>query len=214
MITRRAGLLGLMCLPLRHPQAAPEAPADVLAFRLMRHGGEIGHHTLTFERHDDTLCVRIAVDVLVTLWSIPIARYTHRVVETWQAGTLVGLTGETDRNGTREWMTATHTPDGLEVVGSRTERYIAPEQAIGTTYWNRRMVNGPMISLEDGVLLRPTVALGPREPVRLASGDTVTADRYSLSGAVDAELWYDHTDTWAGLAVPVPDGSTVHYERL
>ena len=45
------------------------------------------------------------------------------------------------------------------MVGSGTEHYIAPEQAIGTTYWNRRMVNGPMISLEDGVLLRPDVAL-------------------------------------------------------
>lgn len=214
MITRRAALLGGVCLPLRQPQAAPVAPADLLAFRLMRLGSEIGRHTLAFERADDTLCVRIAVDVVVSFWSIPIVRYTHRAVETWRGDTLVGLTGETDKNGSRRWMTATRTREGLEVVGSGTEHYIAPEQAIGTTYWNRRMVNGPMISLEDGALLRPDVALRPPEPVRLACGATITADRYSLSGAVDADVWYDRTDTWAGLAVTVPDGSTVHHERL
>lgn len=215
MISRRAALLGLASLPVCQARAAPIAPPESgLAFRLVRHGTEIGRHTVTFEPLDDMLTVRIAVDALVTFWSIPIVRYAHRVVETWQGGTLVGLTGETDKNGDHEWMKARRIDGGLEVVGSKAERYLAPDSAIGTTYWNRRMVDGPMISLEDGVLLRPNVALTPADTVRLACGTVITADHYSLSGAVDADVWYDETNAWAGLAVPVPDGSTVYYERL
>jgi Family of unknown function (DUF6134) len=180
----------------------------------MRYGSEIGRHTVTFETQGNELTVRVAVSAQVTFISIPIVRYQHRVVETWQAGTLVGLTGETDKNGQREWVNARRTSDGLVVLGSRTARYVAPEPAFGTTYWNRQMLDGPMISLEDGVLLRPKVAVRGAEAIRLASGSTIAANHYNLSGAFDVDLWYDQAETWASLAVKVSDGSTVHYERL
>ena len=63
----------------------------------------------------------------MTLLSIPIVRYTHRAVETWQGGTLISVTGETDKNGQHQWVNARRTSEGLVVLGSKTERYIAPE---------------------------------------------------------------------------------------
>ena len=189
-------------------------PANTLAFRLIRHGSEIGRHALTFERKDSALTVLVKVDALVSLISIPIVRYKHRVVETWQGASLVGLIGETDKNGQNEWMKARRASEGLEVSGSKTERYIAPESAIGTSCWNKRMLDGPMISLEDGVLLRPKVALGETDAVQLASGSTVAAEHYNLSGAFNVDVWYDQTDAWVGLAFTVADGSRVRYERL
>ena len=102
----------------------------------------------------------------------------------------------------------------LLVQGSRTPAYVAPPAAAGTTYWNKHVLDGPMISLEDGVLLAPKIAVQRNETIRLASGMSIAADRYSLSGAFDVDLWYDRADAWAGLAVVVADGSTVHYERL
>jgi hypothetical protein len=194
--------------------ALPVPPAGTLAFRLIRHGSEIGRHTVTFAPQGEALTVRVAVDALVTFLSIPIVRYAHRVVETWQGGRLIGLDGETDKNGRHEWMNARRGGEGLVVQGSRTARYVAPEGAIGTTYWNRRMVEGPMISLEDGVLLRPKVEVRGADTIPLASGATIAAEHYNLSGAFDVDVWYDRADTWAGLAFTVADGSIVHYERL
>ncbi len=216
LIGRRTVLLaGAGLLAARPASAAlPVPPGDALAFRLVRHGSEIGRHILTFARQDDTLTVRVAVDVLVTVFSIPVVRYSHHVVETWKGEILVGLDGETNKNGDHEWVKARRTDAGLEVLGSKTERYIAPEPAFGTTYWNRRMVDGPMISLEDGVLLRPLIAVRRAETIRLASGDMIPADHYNFSGAFDIDVWYDNTNTWAGLAFDVADGSNVHYERL
>jgi hypothetical protein len=194
--------------------ALPVPPGNALAFRLIRHSSDIGRHTLTFERQGDTLTVRVAVDALVSFLSIPIVRYALRVVEVWQAGTLVSVTGETNKNGRREWVTGRRGSDGLVVVGSKTNRYVAPEPAGCTSYWDRRMLDGAMISLEDGVLLRPRVVEERAEDIPVASGGMILANRYNLSGPFKVDLWYDQTDTWASLALTAVDGSHVHYERL
>jgi hypothetical protein len=188
--------------------------AGTLAFRLIRHGSEIGRQTLTFEHQGDALTVRVAADVLVEILSIPVARYTQRAVETWRGDTLTSLTGETDKNGQKDWMNARRTNEGLVVYGSRAERYIAPDRAGTTTYWNKRTLNAPLISLEDGALLRPKLAMSRAETVPVGTGGEIPADHYSLSGPFNIDLWYDLADTLAGVAFPVVDGSIVRYERL
>jgi hypothetical protein len=210
-----AGASAALCRQIRPAGAVLPVPAgQSLSFRLMRHGGEIGRHTARFERQGDQLTVHTAVDALVTLISIPIVRYTHRVLETWQGDTLTSVTSETDKNGAHEWMKAHRTGEGLEVLGSKTQRYIAPEPARCTSYWDKQVLDGPMISLEDGVLLRPIVAPRGKETIPLAAGGTIAANHYNLSGAFNVDLWYDQTGTWASLAFDAADGSNVHYERL
>jgi hypothetical protein len=214
MIGRRCVLLAGAALAARPAAALPVPKDDTLAFRMVRHGDEIGTHNLTFRQSGDALTVHIAVDAVVTLISIPIVRYKHRSVETWQGTTLVGLTGETDKNGQRGWVDARRTDEGLVVTGSQTARYIAADSAIPTSYWNKRMLSGKMISLEDGVLLSPKVADLRTDSIRLASGRMIAANHYALSGAFAVDLWYDAAETWAGMAMTVADGSEVRYERL
>lgn len=194
--------------------ALPVPRADRLDFRIIRHGDEIGRHAVTFEPRGDSLTVRVTVNALVTLLSLPIVRYSHRATETWQGETLIGLTAETDKNGRHQWASARRTNEGLVVLGSQTPRYIAPEPAATTSYWDKHALARPMISLEDGVLLRPKVAEQKAEPIPTAYGGPTVAEHYVLSGAFSVELWYDRSDTWASLAYSAPDGSTVHYERL
>jgi hypothetical protein len=209
-----AGIIGTEVSGGRSFGALPVPPGNTLAFRLIRRGSEIGRHTLTFEPRGDALTIHVTVDALVTLVSIPIVRYTHRAVETWQDGKLAGLTGETDKNGQHEWVKAQRGGEGLVVTGSKTQRYVPSDTVGATSYWNKRMLDAPMISLEDGVLLRPKVTPRGPETIPLASGATVEANHYNLSGAFNVDLWYDRTDTWASMAVTVADGSTVQYERL
>jgi hypothetical protein len=210
-IGRRAVLLGGAGIATAGAAAAVPEP---LAFRLLRHGTDIGRHQVSFATKGDALTVTVTVDALVTLMSIPIVRYTHRAQEIWQGGRLVSLHATTDKNGSKGWADARRVGGHLLVAGSKTPRYLAPDNAIGTSYWNKRMLDGPMISLEDGVLLHPAIAVRPPEPIKLASGALIPAAHYNLSGAFNVDVWYDHTDTWAGLAFSVADGSTVHYERL
>jgi hypothetical protein len=211
-----AGAFAAVPYQIRSAAAALPVPLNAtLAFRMIRHDNEIGRHTLTFDRKGDALTVHTEVQALVTLVSIPIVRYHHQVVETWQGDTLTSLAGETDKNGDQEWVKAQRGGEGLVVLGSKTERYVAPEPAHAASYWNMHVLDGPMISLEDGVLLRPKVERrGPAELIPLASGGKISANHYNLSGPFNVDLWYDQTATWASLALTAADGSTVHYERL
>jgi len=215
MVGRRAVLAAGAGLVARRAIAGLPIPqSDSLALRMVRHGSQIGTHALTFQQDGDRLTVQIAVDALVTLLSIPIARYRHRCTETWQGTSLLGLSGETNKNGAQQWVHARRTDEGLVVDGSQTKRYLAPAAAIPTSYWNKRMLDGPMISLEDGVLLSPKVTDLQADRIRLASGGMIAATHYNLSGSFDVDLWYDDTRAWVGMAMTVVDGSEVRYERL
>ena len=103
---------------------------------------------------------------------------------------------------------------GLAVEGSGTRPYIAPANALATTHWNSHMLRGPMIGVQDGMLVHPIVSPQPEERVRLATGNDIRARHYTLTGDLDLELWYDPSDTWAGLRFTVDDGSVISYERL
>jgi len=192
----------------------PIPPGGALSFRLVRHGSEIGRHSVAFDARSDAVTVRVAVSATVRLLSVPIVRYVHTAEEEWRGGSLAAMRAETDKNGRRQWASGSRGSAGFAVQGSQTAPYVAPEPAIATSYWNRRMIEGPMISTEDGVLLRPTVAVARAERIPDAAGGTILADRYSLRGAFDVDVWYDRDGVWAGLSFDAADGSTVRYERL
>jgi hypothetical protein len=216
MIGRR-GLIaagaGIIASPSANA-ALPVPRSGVLSYRLMRHGDPIGTHVITFHNDGGVLRVDIAVDVLVKLGPIPFVRYTHRAQEAWRGDQLVGAVGRTDKNGKQLQMGAEWRNDGLAVQGSGTSPYIAPPNAFTTTYWNHRMLFGPMIGTQDGGLVRPKVTQLPTDPILLASGDKIPVTAYKLSGDLNLELWYDSSNTWAGMRFTADDGSLISYERL
>jgi hypothetical protein len=188
-------------------------PSHVMEFQLMRHGGSIGTHRLEFQVAGGDLRVIIAVNVVVRLGPIPLVRYVHHAMETWQGGLLSGLQGQTNKNGTLMQMRAYRVAEGLRVEGSGTDPYIAPPDALPTTYWNMDMLWVPMIGTQDGGLVHPKVAERGVEPVRLASGGELPARCYNLSGDLELSLWY-HEAAWVGMRFEVADGSVITYEKL
>jgi hypothetical protein len=135
-------------------------------------------------------------------------------MEVWQDERIQELEATTDKNGTKLYMSAHRTAAGLGVVGTAAQAYVAPEDALPTTYWNRRLLNVPMIGTQDGMLVHPVVRDLGQDPVAVAAGGRIPANRYSLRGDLDLDLWYDQTRTWAGMEFSVADTSVVHYERV
>lgn len=209
LLAGSAGLIGMAPAP-----DLPTPPGDALAFRLMRDGEPIGTHALAFHRRPDGLDVFVRVNVLVHLGPVPFVRYRHNGLERWHGGRLVLVEATTDRNGTQLQMRAERRHTGMHVTGSSTQPYIAPEDALPTTYWNRRLLNAPMIGTQDGGLLRPRVTDAGTELIPVASGERIAAQRYDLSGDLDLTLFYDRTGEWAGMRFIPPLGGEVSYERL
>ena len=208
---RRAVAMGT---PPSGLSSLPIPPSGNMTFRLIRHGDAIGTHTLDFFVQDDTLTVRIAVDVVYMFGPIPLVRYTHRNTEVWRGARLASLDAQTNKNGNLLHMSAHRTPAGLHVEGSNTEPYIAPEDAMPTTYWNAHMLQAPMIGTQDGMLVHPRVTENQIEPVRLASGAEAAARWYNLSGDLSLDLWYDVDRSWMSMRFSIADGSVITYARV
>jgi hypothetical protein len=194
--------------------ALPIPPSRTMAFQLVRHGDVIGKHTLDFLISGDTLTVQIAVDVLYKFGPIPLVRYTHHSSEVWRDGRIASLDAHTNKNGTELHMSARRIAAGLQVEGSGARPYIAPEDALPTTYWNARMLYVPMIGTQDGLLVHPKVTEKPMEQIRVASGALTPAQCYSLTGDLVLDLWYDAEERWMSMRFTVGDGSVIRYERL
>lgn len=200
----------------RPPELPALPPGDALAFRVMRYGSQIGTHTLAFERlPNGGLDVHIAVNVVVKFGPIPLVRYIHANIESWRERALAGLVSHTDRNGTELQMRAWRARPGLEVEGTDTPQYVAPANALPTTYWNSRMLWGPVIGTQRGTLVNPKVTELGVQSVLLASGKPIQARRYHLDGpGMNVDVLYDDNDVWAGLEFKVEDGSLITYERI
>jgi hypothetical protein len=194
--------------------AAPVPPTTGLNFRIVRHGSPIGTHSVVFTHAGEgDFDVRVAVEAHVSFGPIPLVAYTHRSHESWRGGKIVALEGQTDRNGKHLWMAAERGAAGLQVRGNGTEPYIAPEDALPTTYWTSRLLQVPMIGTQDGGLVHPHVAPAGTETLASADGP-LRAHRFDLSGDLVFALWYDMDSVWAGMQFSAADGSIVHYERL
>jgi hypothetical protein len=197
------------------PAAAMAFPdARTVACRVMRQGRDIGRATTSFDRRGDDLRVTIAIDIRVRLGFITMFRYTHSNVEQWQGERLAGFEAHTNDDGTPNFATARWNGSGFDVTGSRTAAYVAPPEAIGTSYWNARTLTDPLINSQNGKLLDVRLTPLGQTPARLAAGRTVEATEYRMTGDMRMNLWYDAARNWAGLQYYAHDGSVLTYEEI
>lgn len=216
-LSRRSALAGLAVMATGiagTASAAPVPPDGSLVFRIRRKGSEIGQHAVRFRQNGDALRVDVTVEIVLKFGPIPVYRYNHRASEDWRGGALVAADGKTNDDGTAHAMTARLEPDGLQVDGSDSGRYVAPLGALTANHWNQRELDGPMINPQGGKLLRPVIVAYPEEPIALASGRKIPARRYNFSGDAKLDLWYDRSGTWSRTRFIAEDGSEVFYDLV
>jgi hypothetical protein len=215
MIPRRSLLATATLAAVSRPALAalPVPPSGKIGFRILRKGDVVGTHQLTFTTNGDALAVAVEIDFVVKLGPIPVFRYSHRATESWQGGQFVALESKTNHDGDPQFVHARREAAGVVVEGSKTQRYTAPPEALPTTYWNKAMLAAHVINSEDGRLFAVKPAALAEESVPLASGATIRARHYTLSGELDLDLWYDAADQWAHLVFSSQNNTFV-YEKL
>ena len=200
------GLTAIAPLPAR----AAVPTSGRLAFRAFRNDSPLGTHVVTFATSGPTLTVTTAIDYQVKLGPITLFRYSLRSTETWRDNTLLSVRAETNDDGKADFMRADRAGDTLAIDGSKTGRYTAPPGAIAASHWNPREVDAPMISPQSGELLTFTVSARRPEPTPTTN---IPAQRISLVGENNLDLWYEPSGTWASLRAVARDGSIITYVR-
>lgn len=211
VLTRRNIVLGGASLALAAPAIARAAPAPPLTFTVMRDGSPIGAHRVAFGRDGTELRVEIAIDLEVRMLSIPVYRYTHRSVERWRAGRLIGLDTTTNDDGRRTEVRARAAEGGLAVDGSG-GRFVAAPDTKPTSYWHEEMTRRQrFLDTQNGTLL--DVAIRPLGTTRaVIAGHDLDVRGYELTGDLTSRLGYSATGEWVDLRF-VARGSQIVYRR-
>ena len=209
MLVGGAGLL------LARPTLAalPVPDAGHLTFKVTRNGDEIGSHAIAFTQSGDTLTVQVDVALAVKFGPITVYRYTHRDVEVYRGDELQSIETDSDDDGTPFAVRAQRQADGLHVQGTRAQPYIAPADALPSSHWNRKVLDGSWINTQDGRLVRPQIKALGRGPITTAEGQ-VQCDGFEITAPeVEMSSWYDG-QAWCGVDFKGKDGSQINYIRL
>lgn len=188
--------------------ALPYGPS--LSFVAYRNGEPIGRHTVTFERDGGQLKVSTSIDLAVKFLGFTAYRYTHRAQEVWSGDSLVSLASTTDDNGTKHNVTATREANDITVThdGKTT---VLPARTLPSSHWNIEQVRQSMLlNTQKGTGAKVNITQGPRENVKTASG-FVPATRYSYSGDVVMNQWFDDRGRWVKTSFQASDGSNIEY---
>ena len=207
-------------------QDLPYGPSHV--FAAFRNGERIGTHTLTFQQSGDKQIVTTSIDLAVKALGLTMYRYMHRGQEVWSGNTFESISTKTDDNGTRYGLKAKQEAGGISVVrdgdgapkmsandvgfqqGS-TKQETLPSNTVPSTHWNLNQVKqSAMLNSQNGALSKVQITSKGRETIKTANG-TLQATRYSYSGDVLMDQWFDDRGRWVKSSFKASDGSTIEY---
>ncbi|NQV78987.1 MAG: hypothetical protein HQ495_00445, partial [Alphaproteobacteria bacterium] len=159
----------------------------------------------------DETHVDIDIELAVKIGFVTVFRYQHTNREVWRGGKLVSVSTETDDNGKPFEVRATSQADGLHTKTLADDEQILPSTAIPTSYWNPAILqNRQWLDTQRGIMLDVDVQQTGLEPVTLADGRSVEAERYEVTGDLNITVWYTPRGEWVKLAFPAR-GADIEY---
>jgi len=220
-IRRRALLMGglagaVSCAfpPVSHASIAfvlPTATAN-RRFSVLYKGIRIGTHTISYSSATGETRVNTDIHLEVKLAFVTAYAFSHRSEETWRAGRLTSLTGETAEHGETLHVEGAATPQGFRVV-SKSGPFIASAATLtSNSLWTPAMLEQATgVDAQRGGIIGVSARRVSDEQIVIAGG-TVQATRYTFvtpyyAGAV----WYDKANLWVGAEFE-RDGSKVQYQ--
>ena len=220
-IRRRALLMGglagaVSCAfpPVSHASMAfvlPTATAN-RRFSVLYKGIRIGTHTISYSSATGETRVNTDIHLEVKLAFVTAYAFSHRSEETWRAGRLTSLTGETAEHGETLHVEGAATPQGFRVV-SKSGPFIASAATLtSNSLWTPAMLEqATVVDAQRGGIIGVSARRVSDEQIVIAGG-TVQATRYTFvtpyyAGAV----WYDKANLWVGAGFE-RDGSKVQYQ--
>jgi hypothetical protein len=221
-------VLSLALLGMSPTSFAADGPyPPVITFAVYRNGENVGRHVLTFAQKGGSQVVTIDSDITVRAMGLVAYRYIHHGNEVWASEQLQSMQASTEDNGRKFTVFAQHVGSHLKVERTTAgpvaaaaldgfqvpdiSRESLPASLMPTSQWNIRQVKQTaLLNTQYGTVAHVKVVPGSREPVR-TSTRSIEAMRYTYSGDLRMDLWYDDRARWVKGVFVAFDGSTIEY---
>lgn len=191
---------------------ASAAAQERWSFRVLLDEREIGSHRYTLSTVDaQRRELRSEARFDVSVLRVPVYRYRHEAVESWEGGCLTQLVSQTETNGQREQVRARAQGGRLVVESAGTRREHAG-CVMSFAYWDPRILRAErLLNSQTGELV-PVTITARGEQTLTVRGEARVAQRHRIDGpGLRIDLWYAG-DQWVRLEADTEGGRRLRYE--
>lgn len=181
---------------------------DSIVFKVLRDGTPVGYHRVDFRDQGSGVIVDTKFVVEVDFLFITAYRYEYESTEVWREGCLTELRALTDDDGDRSSVNVTDDGGGLRVVGP--DGVVSAPRLFPTNHWNAGVLGSEKV-LNTITGQVDDVQIVDRGPSAVTvSGETVAAQRFSYTGDLVVDVWYDEQGRWVKMRFE-KSGATIEY---
>jgi hypothetical protein len=207
--------------------AADHPYPPVVTYAVYRNGENVGRHVVAFEQKGSAQVVTIDSDITVRAMGLVAYRYVHHGNEVWAGEQLQSMQTKTDDNGRKFTVSAQHVGANLKVEHTTSgpvataaydgyqvpdiSRETLPANLMPTSQWNIRQVKqSTLLNSQYGTPAHVTIVSAGRESVQTPKRSVETT-RYTYTGDLRMDLWYDDRGRWVKGTFVAFDGSSIEY---
>jgi len=204
-------LLGFLTCLGSASQQAWSAASQTYDFKVFLGKDEIGRQRFDVSSEGERTQVRIDAQFTVKFLYIPVYRYRHTNVETWEGTCLREIRAETDDNGESFFVNGVVRNGQLQVqtqAGNWTG-----EGCIKTfAYWNPEWIKGErLLNSQTGEHQPASILAVGEETIPVQGVPTRTTHRRIVTDKFTVDLWYTLNGRWVALQSTTKKGDTLRY---
>jgi len=183
---------------------------DEIYFDVFREGDKVGSHSVKFISDNESTIVRIAFSIEIDFLFITAYQFKYLSEAKWVEGQLDYLKVSVDDDGQEFELIANRKDQIFNVIGTN-ETFSTPVPIYPTNHWNSGVLNETLVlNTLTGLLNEVSIVAQDNENIPTEKG-IIKAMRYTYSGDLNNEVWYDNEGRWVKLRFKASDGSIIEY---
>ena len=183
---------------------------DKILFDVVRDGEKVGSHETTFsgDKNDFWVTTRFELEIKVLFIRAYAFKYFSKA--NWKNGVLSEISVIVDDDG-EPFSLKGRKEAGEFSIESPKKKFKTPLPLFPTNHWNANVVNESVVlNTLTGELNRVEIIARGLETLQSRYGE-IKGQRYSYTGDLDNEVWYDQKGRWVGMEFKGKDGSIITY---
>jgi len=209
-----------LCMPLASARSTMLIDKEPMAlygseivFDVFRQNKRVGSHIVRFNQLKRDLRVSSSFELSIDVLFFTVYRFRYLSEANWRAGAIDWIKVDVDDNGEAFRLEAKRIGDVTEIQSdagrTRFEGRLFP-----TNHWNAGVLRATQVlNTLTGKINSVQIKPRGRERVSTERGE-VDATRYTYSGELETEVWYDENGRWVKMQFVGKDGIPIEYVCL
>ena len=183
---------------------------STIEFDVFRKGTKVGYHNVTFSGSPSNFWVTTRFDLEIKVLFFRAYAFKYFSKANWKDGVLSQINVVVDDDGEPFLLEGVRETEEI-MIKSTKSNYRAQLPLFPTNHWNAGVLNQKVVlNTLTGELNQVEIIAKGIETLSSEHGE-IKGQRYSYTGDLDTDVWYDEMGRWVGMEFKGRDGSSIKY---